>query len=227
MATEMTMIPPALPTGAAPEAAAAGPARPAPPAWDESAGDAELALAARRGDRRAADLLARRYRRPAYLLALQILRDRDDALDVAHDALLRFFAHLDRLEAGREVRPWLYAIVRNRARDLMRRRRVRKHDPIEAADPDRPGIVLVDETPGPEALAARRELQARIWSALGTLGEAHREVLVLREYHDLAYEEIARVLRVPVGTVMSRLHRARKALREALGGEAAGGGTRA
>jgi len=222
VATEMTLIPPAIPTGVVPEAAASGSVRPAAPPLDESAGDAELALAARRGDRRAADLLARRYRRPAYLLALQILRDPEDALDVAHDALLRFFTHLDRLEAGRQVRPWLFAIVRNRARDLLRRRRVRRHEPLASDDPDRPGIVLVDETPGPEAVAARRELQARIWRALGALDDKHREILVLREYHDLSYEEIAGVLRLPVGTVMSRLHRARRALRAALGGAAGG-----
>lgn len=214
----MTLPPPVLPSGLPAEAAPTRSARRAPPPLDDSAGDAELVQAARRGDRDAADLLARRYRRPAYLLALQILHDPEDALDVAHDALLRFFSHLDRLETGREVRPWLYAIVRNRARDLMRRRRVRKHDSLASDDPDGVGVVLVDDAPGPDAVAARRELQARIWSALGTLDDKHREILVLREYHDLAYEEIAGVLRVPVGTVMSRLHRARKALRETLGG---------
>lgn len=219
----MTLTPPVLPGALSAEAAATRPARSAPP-LDDSADDAELVQAARRGDRDAADLLARRYRRPAYLLALHILHDPEDALDVAHDALLRFFSHLDRVEAGREVRPWLYAIVRNRARDLMRRRRVRKHEPLASDDPEGAGVILIDDAPGPDAVAARRELQARIWRALGALDDKHREILVLREYHDLAYEEIARVLRVPVGTVMSRLHRARKALREVLG-EAARGGT--
>lgn len=177
--------------------------------------DAELVTLARRGDRAAADLLARRCRRPAYVLALQLLRDPDDALDVAQDALLRLFTTLHRVQPDRPVRPWLYAIVRNRARDLMRRRRVRRHRPLAADDPES-GVELVSPAPRPDADAERAELQRRVWRALGELSEDHREVLVLRDYQDLTYDEIAGVLHVPRGTVMSRLHRARKALRRRL-----------
>jgi RNA polymerase sigma-70 factor, ECF subfamily len=179
------------------------------------ASDGELVARARRGDRDAGDEIARRCRRPAYLLALQLLRDPDDALDVAQDALLRLFSTLDRIEPGRPVRPWLFAIVRNRARDLMRRRKVRKSTPLAGDDPEG-GVELVDLSPGPDAKAERAELQARIWRALGALSEPQREILVLRDYQDLKYEEIAAVLRVPIGTVMSRLHRARQTLRERL-----------
>jgi RNA polymerase sigma-70 factor (ECF subfamily) len=184
-------------------------------------GDAELVERTRRGDAAAADLLARRCRQPAYLLALQLLRDPDDALDVAQDALLRLFTHLDRLQRGRPVRPWLYAIVRNRARDLMRHRGRRPRAALATDDPEG-GVVLVDEKPGPEATTHRHEMQVRVWHALGELSEVQREILVLRDYQDLSYQEIAGVLRVPLGTVMSRLHRARKALRERLENAAGG-----
>ena len=186
------------------------------PATDlAAASDAELVVLVRRGHREAAECLATRCRRPAYLLALQLLRNPDDALDVAQDALLSFFTSLDRIDARRPVRPWLLTIVRNRARDLLRRRKVRRHDPIAADDPEA-GIELVATAPRPDADAERAELQRRVWRALAALGDVHREVLVLRDYQDLSYEEISAVLHVPLGTVMSRLHRARKALRERL-----------
>jgi len=202
---------------------AAGPALGATAALD-AASDAALAAAARRGDREAAERLAQRCRRPAYLLALQLLRDPDDALDVAQDAMLSLFTTLDRVDAGRPLRPWLFAIVRNRAHDLLRRRRVRRHPPLAADDPAA-GVELVSAAPRPDADAERAELQRRVWRALAALPPPHREVLVLRDYQDLAYEEIAGVLRVPIGTVMSRLHRARRALREQLAAAAEGGPT--
>ena len=191
---------------------AAGPGR---AAVLDAARDAELVVRARRGEREAAELLAVRCRRPAYLLALQLLRDPEDALDVAQDALLSLFTTLDRVGAGRPVRPWLLAIVRNRARDLLRRRRIRRHQSLAADDPEA-GVELVAAAPRPDADAERAELQRRVWRALAALPAAHREVLVLRDYQDLTYDEIAGVLRVPIGTVMSRLHRSRRALRELL-----------
>ncbi|HEX2253198.1 MAG TPA: sigma-70 family RNA polymerase sigma factor [Thermoanaerobaculia bacterium] len=193
------------------EPAAAAPGEAAAPR-----SDAELVLAARRGSAAAADELARRCRQPAYLLALQLLRDPDDALDVAQDALLRFFTHLDRVRPEDGVKPWLHAIVRNRSRDLLRRRRVRRI--VRSLESDRPEdrIDPVDTAPGPHAGVERRELQERIWRALGELTEAQREILVLRDYQDLTYDEIATLLRIPLGTVMSRLHRARRALEERL-----------
>jgi len=178
--------------------------------------DTELVVRARRGDGPAREELARRLRPPAYSLALQLLRNPDDALDCAQDGLLRFFGSLHRLDEGRPVKPWLLTIVRNRARDLLRRRRVRRHESLEPSDPDAPPRQIFDPAPGPRVRAERRELQRRVWKALGRVPDSHREILVLREYQDLSYSEIARTLNIPVGTVMSRLHRARKALREVL-----------
>lgn len=189
-------------------------ARRTPAALDGS--EAELVALARAGRAAAREELARRCRHAAYLLALQLLRDPDDAVDVAQDAVLRFFTNLDRYDPSRPLRPWLFAIVRNRARDLGRRRRARPTEPLDGPFGEvRPEVI--DTSPGPEEKTARHELRERVWRALTTLPEAHREILVLRDYQDLSYDEIARVLRVPMGTVMSRLHRARKALRAAFG----------
>ncbi len=186
--------------------------------------ETELIVQARSGVAEAREELARRYREPAYLLGLQLLGNREDALDVAQDALMRFFASLDRFEEGRPVRPYLLRIVRNRVADLWRRRRVRRTESLDAGDLSRQ---IADERPGPEESARRAELRRRVWQALSRLPAAKREILVLRDFHDLAYAEIAGVLEIPLGTVMSRLHGARKALREELiadGTVAPGGG---
>ena len=185
----------------------------------ESSADRKLVVRARRGDRSACEELARRHRKPAYFFALQLLGDKDDALDVAQDAMLRFFTHLDRFDPRRPVRPWLFRIVRNRVLDLFRRRRVRKHDSIDAAadDDERPDLQLIDESMDPESDARNAQLRRTIFAALDQLTPNQREILVLRDYQDLAYSEIAETLEIPIGTVMSRLHGARKRLRQVLG----------
>ena len=173
--------------------------------------DRGLVVRAQAGRREAREELARRVRGPAYVLALQIVGNRDDALDIAQDAMLRLFAHLDRVAPDRPVRPWLFAIVRNRARDLWRSRAARPGESLDA----RPDLAahLASRSHDPEQDTAQNERARRVWAAIGELSPPHREILVLRDFHDLAYGEIAEVLGVPVGTVMSRLHRARSALR--------------
>ena len=179
--------------------------------------EAELVVRARSGDPGAQEELALRHRRPAYLLALQLLGNPDDALDVAQDAMLRFFTNLHRFDSGRPVRPWLCQIVRNRVFDLFRRRKVRRHQSLDQAGEDgRPLLDPIDTSVDLEADAFRAELRTRIWQALGELTPGQREILVLRDYQDLSYAEIAATLSIPLGTVMSRLHGARKALRRVL-----------
>lgn len=192
------------------------------PAPDRSASPAasggDLVTRARRGDRAAADELARSYVQPAYVLALQLLGHPEDARDAAQDALMRFFARLDRIDPERPIRPWLFAIVRNAARDLGRRRAVRRSDSLDLAREEF-GADVIDEAADPEADSRRGELRRDVWRALGRLTDKEREILVLRDYQDLSYAEIAQILAIPVGTVMSRLHRARRALRGLLAAE--------
>jgi len=185
------------------------------PLSEHDLAERELVHRARKGDAAAREELAVTHRKAAYLLALQLLGNRDDALDATQDALMRFFTTLDRFRPEQPVRPWLYSIVRNRCRDLMRRSRVRRAEPLDA-EPDRWRPELVDGTADPARDAERAELRRQVFSALGELAPEHREILVLRDYQDLSYQEIAAVLRVPRGTVMSRLHRARKSLGAAL-----------
>jgi len=176
--------------------------------------EADLVSRAREGDRAAQEELVRQHRRSAYFLALQLLGNPDDALDVTQDALLRFLTNLHRFDIGRPVKPWLYQIVRNRVMDLRRRQRVRRHDSIDVIVEDRPRLELVDHSVDPERDAGQSQLRRRVWKALRQLSDKQREILVLRDYQDLSYAEIAQTLEVPIGTVMSRLHAARKRLRD-------------
>lgn len=168
------------------------------------------------GDRQAREDLGEQVGRQSFVFAVQLTGNRETAMDVAQDGVVRFFNSLDRFDPSRPVEPWLYQIVRNRVRDLARRDRHRRQDSLDALLADgRPEASLVDQGTAPDAAAEaeRGELQRRIWSAVSQLSEAHREIFVLRDFHGLSYEEIADVLSVPKGTVMSRLHNARTNLR--------------
>ncbi|MEE8524617.1 MAG: sigma-70 family RNA polymerase sigma factor [Thermoanaerobaculia bacterium] len=178
--------------------------------------DVDLVRRARSGDRAAQGKLAQRHRRSMYILALQLMGNRDDALDVVQDALLRFFTTLHRFDLRRPVKPWLYQIVRNRAVDLHRRRKVRRHESLDAVDHDGRRYEIRDVSVDPERDVVRSQLKARIWQSLDELSPKQREILVLRDYQDLSYTEIAETLDIPIGTVMSRLHGARKRLRSVL-----------
>jgi RNA polymerase sigma-70 factor (ECF subfamily) len=183
--------------------------------------DRALVSRARDGERDAREELAQRLGRSAYVFALQLTGRPETARDVAQDSVLRFFQHLHRFDAGRPVEPWLFQIVRNHVRDLMRRERVRRHESLDAWL-EQGRAESVDPAADPAAHAERSDLQRRIWRTVSRLTEAHREILVLRDYHDLSYREIARVLAIPPGTVMSRLHAARTCLRASLVAEGEG-----
>jgi RNA polymerase sigma-70 factor (ECF subfamily) len=186
---------------------------PAPAAVTAPA-EAQTVRLAQEGDPDALDDLARSCRQQAYVFALQLIGNPDDALDVAQDSMIRFFRSLDRFDASRPVRPWLLRIVRNLVRDRARRLRVRKTESLEPANDDALRIEPRETGPTPEALASRRQLQTIVWACVQDLPERYREVLVLRDYQDFSYAEIATTLKIPRGTVMSRLHRARRLLRE-------------
>jgi RNA polymerase sigma-70 factor (ECF subfamily) len=159
------------------------------------------------------EAVAERYGRIAYVLALHMTGRPEDARDIAQEAMLRLFRHASGLRDRENPRAWLLTTVRNLTRDLWRRQRVRSDGAI---DPETIAGELLAGGSGPEETFERREVRARVWRAIALLPGGKREILVLRDFHDLSYAEIARVLGIPAGTVMSRLHAARTALRAAL-----------
>jgi RNA polymerase sigma-70 factor (ECF subfamily) len=168
------------------------------------------------GDGASREELAERSGRAAYSFALQLVRNQADAQDVAQDSMIRFFSSLDRFDEQRPVLPWLFRIVRNRVVDLGRRESLRRGPSLDTGSPQGEAIDSLDSKSDPHQDSERRDLQRRIWASLEELQEPHREILVLRDYQDLSYRQIAEVLEIPQGTVMSRLHAARKRLRARL-----------
>jgi RNA polymerase sigma-70 factor (ECF subfamily) len=155
----------------------------------------------------------------AYSLAFWLMRDRADAEDVVQDAYVRALRGFAGFR-GDAIRPWLLAIVRNVAwRALaVRRRATNNVIPIEAAfgragDDDAEPLAIASEEPSAETRLIEAGDRALLTKALDAVSPLFREVLVLREIEDMSYAEIATVLGVPQGTVMSRLSRARTELR--------------
>jgi len=147
----------------------------------------------------------------AYNLARWLARDRDLADDIVQDAMVRAFRAFDHLR-GDDAKPWLLTIVRNCHRTLLAQNRRRAHVPLPEEDGEMPPIRA--EEPDPEVTAANTSDARKLRAAIATLPEEFRETLILREMEDLSYREIAEVAGVPIGTVMSRLARARAMLRE-------------
>jgi RNA polymerase sigma-70 factor, ECF subfamily len=148
----------------------------------------------------------------AYTLARYLLRDEHDAQDVVQDAVLRALRHFAGYREG-DARAWLLAIVRNCCLTWQRQHRV---DRIGLSLGDEVDAV-VSESAGTDAAAIQRSERALLERAVATLPAEFREVIVLREVQDLSYREISDVVGVPIGTVMSRLARARRRLAVALG----------
>ena len=143
----------------------------------------------------------------AYTLARWLLRDADAAQDVTQKAMLRALKYFAGFRGG-DPRAWLLQIVRTTAYDHAARRRGAAEVPLPAEDEPS----LPDPGAGPEAALARSEAAATLADALAALPDELRECLVLRELEEMSYRDIARVVGVPTGTVMSRLWRARQAL---------------
>lgn len=149
-----------------------------------------------------------------YRVARSITHHDADAEDLVQDTLLRAFRAIDRFD-GRHPRAWLLTIMRNAHANKYRRQRpglLRMRN--DAPDPV---ATQADPGPGPEQTVIDRHFEATVEEAYRALPEKFREVIDLVDLADLSYEEAARTLGIPQGTVMSRLHRGRRRLREALG----------
>ncbi len=188
-----------------------------------SPSDEEAISRAKRGDHAAFRVLVERYQQRVYRLALRILRDEEMARDAVQDAFLKVYASLGRFEGRSSFYTWLYRVVLNLCLDLRRRDRssrhvewAEEHTPLsEGADPDSEEP-MEGAPPSPHHVLERAELRERMAAAIEELPDAARRTLLLREVDGLSYEEIAEALEIPKGTVMSRLHYARRRMQKAL-----------
>ena len=149
-------------------------------------------------------------------MSYRMLSNREDAMDISQEVFITVFKSLGRFQERARFGTWLYRITVNRCRDELRRRGSVKHTrpaSLDAGD----GTLPAGPAAGPVEQAEAGELEALIELAIAELPDDVREVLVLRDTQDLNYEQIAAIVDVPVGTVRSRLNRARTLLRERLG----------
>jgi RNA polymerase sigma-70 factor (ECF subfamily) len=171
------------------------------------------------GDEAACADLVVTHQRMVYNLSLHLLGDRDEALDLSQEVFLRVFRTIARFRGQSALRTWIYRIVVNQARNRQRwwRRRHRSEQVSLDAHVAKFGdLESRNDASAPERAFARKETASRIWKALDRLPFDQRTALVLREIDGLRYDEIAYSLGIAVGTVKSRLTRARQALREEL-----------
>jgi RNA polymerase sigma-70 factor (ECF subfamily) len=188
--------------------------------------DREAVERARRGDPEAFRMLVERYQTRAYRLALRVLHDEERARDAVQDAFLKAYVNLERFEGRSSFYTWLYRLVMNLCLDARRRhqssRVVETSEPVDldrlGAPAGRPADAMTfrEHEQGPEAALDRGRLRAALARAIDELPEAARETLILREVEGLSYAEIAEALDIPKGTVMSRLHYARRRVQELL-----------
>jgi RNA polymerase sigma-70 factor (ECF subfamily) len=143
-----------------------------------------------------------------FALAMQMLRSRDDAADAVQDSLHQLLRKRSQFDSRRgELRAWFLKIVRNRCLDLIRTRTRRRTEPTDTAD------LHASRQESPDEIVEKRELLDLLKSELTSMPDEQREIILLRDFHRLSYADVADVLSIPVGTVMSRLHRARLELK--------------
>jgi RNA polymerase sigma-70 factor (ECF subfamily) len=176
-----------------------------------AAEDARLVNAVRRGDSRAFDQLVRRHLAVAHRVALRVLDDVHDAQDACQDAFIQALTHIETCERPEAFRSWLLTIVRNRAYNLVKARRVRTAEPLEAVEGSVPG------GDDPSRSAYRGEVRDRIEGALVDLTEIQRNVIVMFDGEGWTHREIGERLGISEGSSRVHLHVARAKLRERLG----------
>lgn len=187
--------------------------------WSEvDSGEAALIERCAAGDEAACADLVAAHQRMVFTLALHLLGDRDEALDLSQEVFLRVFRTLSSFRGQSALRTWIYRIVVNQARNRQRfwRRRRRSEQVSLDAHMEQFGDLEAKAEVLPDRLLASKEAASKIWQALDHLPFDQRTALILREVDGLRYDEIAFSLGVAVGTVKSRLTRARQAVRAEL-----------
>lgn len=181
--------------------------------------DQELVRASRRGDKEAFRELVERYQRKVVAVALGMVHNREDAVEIGQETFVKAFENLDRFKGESSFYTWLYRIVVNRAIDFQRRER--RHPTVGLEDWGGSGegyeeLLKEERLTDPYHQAQAREVGERVSEAINELTPDHKAVILLREVEGLSYDEISRVMQCSKGTVMSRLHYARKKLQKKL-----------
>ena len=176
--------------------------------------DTQLMIEVQQGSPLAFKALVDRHKKKAYYTALKLVGDPDDAYDLSQEAFIRVYNARSRYDGTHPFYAWFYTIIRNLARNYLRKRHVRYEYAIQTKQSHNENFQASDS---PECIVEADEAKKAIWAAIDKLSYDHREIIILRHFEDMSYEEIAEILGLAVGSVMSRLYYARKKLRDLLG----------
>ena len=176
-----------------------------------------LIRSAAAGDQAAFEQLVKAHEKQVYNLCLRLSGNPDDAFDLSQEAFLKAWRCLGQFQFGSEFSTWLYRLTRNVCLDFLRWKKRQKTVPLQMGEAeDERELPLPDPAAGPEEQTQTNETRRILAAAMQQLPKEHREILVLRVVNDLPYEQIAQILDVKLGTVKSRLARARMQLKKIL-----------
>jgi len=164
----------------------------------------EILEAVKKGDKDAYGLIVKRYMHSAYYIALGFVHNQQDALDISQEAFIKAFRKIKLFDTRLPFFPWFYRLMRNLCYDHLKRKRRMSEFPLEDTQ------VLDDERDD-------REMKEALWKGIEELPFDQREIIILRYFRQMSYEEIAELIGRPLGTVMSSLHYAKKKLKGILG----------
>ena len=180
--------------------------------------DNELIERCKHGDRDAFTAIMEKYQNLVFGMAYNILSDYQDAEDAAQDTFVKAYKSISSFKGQSAFTTWLYVICKNSCNDILRKRQ--KHSQVMSIDSDdsddSPIREIKSDKPTPEEQAELNETQKIVREAINSLKNEYKEVLVLSDMQQLSYDEVSAILKIPVGTVKSRLNRARNALRKKL-----------
>jgi RNA polymerase sigma-70 factor (ECF subfamily) len=177
-----------------------------------SAGDEQLVKAAKKGNMAAFEELVARHRDKIYARAFSMMRNEDEAVDVSQEAWVKSWQRLKQFQGESSFGTWMTRIVINLCLDQLRKRKRQRAESIEEMDEESGGVErqMAVVTVNPTERLERGELRKKIDQALGQLSHEHRTVLVLHEFEEMEYKQIAKTMGCSIGTVMSRLFYARR-----------------
>jgi RNA polymerase sigma-70 factor (ECF subfamily) len=181
--------------------------------------DKELVKRVQKGDKGAFDLLVLKYEQKIVNLVMRYVRDPEQALDITQEAFIKAYRALPRFRGDSAFYTWLYRIAVNTAKNYLAAQRRRPTDiELDLQDPEQYGLhAKLKETDTPEGVALSKELQETLERAIESLPDDLRTAIILRELDGMSYEEIAQTMDCPVGTVRSRIFRARDAIAKKVG----------
>ncbi len=176
--------------------------------------DQDAILSCQKGNKQAYGFLVQKYMKRAYYTALGLVGSHENAVDLSQDAFIRAYRAIKKFDAKKNFFTWYYRILRNLCFNFLRDRA--RHARSFSEVGEKAVYLFTDESQDSYGQVEQNELRRAVWDALAKIKKHDREIIILKDIQDFSYKEIAEILDCPIGTVMSRLYNARKALKAKL-----------